>query len=32
MNGQKNDNNSNNLMVLCKECHSKEPMHEHYYK
>ncbi|EAJ6225094.1 HNH endonuclease [Campylobacter coli] len=32
INGQKNDNNSNNLMVLCKECHSKEPMHEHYYK
>ncbi|MCV3482759.1 HNH endonuclease [Campylobacter sp. CNRCH_2014_0184h] len=30
INGQKNDNRLNNLMVLCKDCHSKEPMHEHY--
>ena len=28
-NGQKNDNRDENLIVLCRECHSMEPMHEH---
>lgn len=28
-NGQKNDNRDSNLIVLCRNCHSLEPMHNH---
>ena len=28
-NGRKSDNSSSNLKVLCVECHSKQPSHEH---
>ncbi|EAK0827020.1 HNH endonuclease [Campylobacter fetus] len=28
-NGQKNDNRDENLIVLCRRCHSMEPMHDH---
>ena len=28
-NGRKSDNISSNLKVLCVECHSKQPSHEH---
>lgn len=29
INGQKNDNRNSNLKVLCIECHSEQPNHEH---
>lgn len=29
INGVKDDNNPNNLMALCRLCHSKEPQHSH---
>jgi hypothetical protein len=28
-NGQRNDNRRENLMVLCVECHAKQPNHNH---
>jgi len=31
INGVKNDNRSENLRVLCKDCHRKQPQHEHIF-
>jgi hypothetical protein len=31
INGVKNDNRNDNLRVLCKDCHRKEPMHGHIF-
>jgi len=31
MNGDKTDNSDENLMVLCIDCHRKEPFHGHMY-
>ena len=30
-NGVKHDNSGNNLIVVCADCHRKEPMHEHMF-
>jgi len=31
INGRKSDNSSINLMVLCADCHRKQPFHQHMY-
>lgn len=30
-NGVKHDNQANNLVVVCADCHRKEPMHDHMF-